>query len=276
MDSHTPNIDVLKAFGLSGEPRRLSGGQGTTYRFGNAVLKPIDNIDEASWVADLNTRLVSDAFRVPKPIKADNGSWVWKGWIASEFIEGAHEKNLYTEAITISQEFHGALKSILKPSFIDQKDNVWAVADRIAWGEQPFPDFALTAKYFQKVSSLFKPIESPCQLIHGDWGLGNILFTKDDKPAVIDFSPYWRPADFAIAIMIIDALAYENARPTIVDLCAQIKQFDQLLLRALTRRICEYIGHQNHPKNTKDRTKDILIHLNIFAALLAKKSVGVG
>ncbi|MBU0706830.1 phosphotransferase, partial [Patescibacteria group bacterium] len=183
---------------------------------------------------------------------------------------GKHKAGNYAEAIIISQEFHKALVGIPKPTFFEKRNNVWSVADRIAWGEQPFPDFSLTKDYFQNLSTLLTTNKLPDQIIHGDWGHGNILFDKDDKPVIIDFSPYWRPADFSIAIMIVDALAYEGADVSIVELCTNINDFNQLLLRALTRRICEYIGHQNHPENTQDRSKDIEIHLNTFNTIFQK------
>jgi len=266
-----PSIEVISAFGLSGIPVLLSGGQGESFRVDNAVLKPAGNIEETSWIAELNTRIVNNKFRVLKPIQARNGSWVVNGWAANKYVEGKHKTGNYSDAIQVSNEFHNALKNIPKPSFFDHRNNVWAVADRIAWSEQPFPDFALTNRFFREVSSLLIKNELPNQLIHGDWGLGNILFDKDDIPVVIDFSPYYRPIGFAVAIMIVDALAYGGAKPSVVDLCSNIKQFDQLLIRALTRRICENIGHHNHPDNTQDRTKDVKIHLKIFDALFKKK-----
>ena len=51
---------------------------------------------------------------------------------------------------------------------------------------------------------------------------------------------------------------------TIIDLYKGTPNYDQFLLRALARRICEYIGHQNHIENTQDRSEDIVKHLNII------------
>ena len=109
-----------------------------------------------------------------------------------------------------------------------------------------------------------KKNELPNQLTHGDWGSGNILFDSELPPAVIDLSPYWRPADFGIAVMIIDALVYEGADESILDLGKDIEAFDQLILRGLTRRICEYIGHQQHVENDRDRSGDIIKHLDLI------------
>ncbi|MBS2534427.1 hypothetical protein KGQ20_16775 [Catenulispora sp. NF23] len=48
------------------------------------------------------------------------------------------------------------------------------------------------------------------QLIHGDL-TGNVLFSAGLPPAVIDFSPYWRPAAFGEAIVVGDALIWHGA-----------------------------------------------------------------
>jgi uncharacterized protein (TIGR02569 family) len=268
MQYNIPNQNILKAFGVSGDPVRLEGGQGTCYRVNDVVLKPTNNTIEASWLANVFNNLVSDQFRVPRPIRANDGSWVFEVWTASEFVEGEHEDGNYKEAVEVSKIFHEALVDIPKPDFFDTRNDVWAVADRIAWGESPIPDIQLTNEPLRRIFSHLKNNELPNQLIHGDWGTGNLLFSKKLGPAIIDFSPYWRPANFAIAVMIIDALIYEGADKSIIDLYKETPEYKQFLLRALARRICEYIGHQNHPENTEDRSSDIIKHLNIIDTIL--------
>ncbi|MBU1167447.1 TIGR02569 family protein [Patescibacteria group bacterium] len=268
MKHNLPNQIVLEAFEVSGKPIRLKGGGGTCYRVDDIVLKPTKDIVVASWIAKIYDNLKSDEFRIPKPIRAKDNSWVYNGWTANKFVEGKHEDGNYDKAIKLSKIFHKALLGISKPTFFDNRNDIWAIADRIAWEELPPPDFELTNKPLRKIFGILKKNELPNQLIHGDWGTGNILFSKELGPAIIDFSPYWRPADFAIAVMIVDALVYEGADKSIIDLCSDIQNFDQLLLRALVRRICEYIGHQNHPENDHDRSDDIIKHLNIMEPII--------
>jgi len=43
-------------------------------------------------------------------------------------------------------------------------------------------------------------------------GCGNVLFADASPPAVIDFSPYWRPAGLALAVAAVDALMWGGAR----------------------------------------------------------------
>jgi hypothetical protein len=74
------------------------------------------------------------------------------------------------------------------------------------------------------------------QLIHGDLG-GNVLFAEGEPPAVIDFSPYWRPAGLALAVAAVDAPLWSGADPAILDELAGQPELDQLLARALVYRL---------------------------------------
>jgi hypothetical protein len=41
--------------------------------------------------------------------------------------------------------------------------------------------------------------------------LATVLFHAHLPPALIDFSPYWRPPGFASVVVIADALVWESA-----------------------------------------------------------------
>ena len=80
------------------------------------------------------------------------------------------------------------------------------------------------------------------QVIHGDL-TANVLFEAGLPPAVIDFSPYWRPAGFALAVIVADALVWGGADREVLALVADEPEFAQLLLRALMRRLLEVELH---------------------------------
>lgn len=265
-----PNLDILNAFGVLGDPVLLAGGEGMCYRVNNVVLKPTNNAVEASWLAGINNSLHSDKFRVPKPIAAKDGSWVFNGWTASEFLPGEHRPGHYKEAIEVSNAFHKSLVDIPKPDWFDQKTDVFSVADKIAWGQLPAPDFEPAKDQIKKLFSFLKENHFANQLIHGDWGPNQILFHDTLPPAVIDMTPYFRPSDYPIADMMISALDHEGADPSILDLGEGIKDFDQLLLRALAFRTFTYIGFQTHPENDRDWTVEINRHLNLLDIILLK------
>lgn len=263
-----PNQDILNAFGIEGVPVHLAGGEGTCYRVDNVVLKPTQHSVEATWVVEINNRLASDKFRVPKPIPAKDGSWVVDGWTAAEFLPGEHRPGHYAEAIQLSRVFHGALAGIPKPGWFDQKTDIFSVSDKMAWGELPLPDFDLTNEPFKRIFGRLQENRLPNQLIHGDWGMDQILFHASLPPGVIDLTPYFRPADYPIADMMVGAMAYDGADASILDLGKNIEDFDQLLLRAVVMRTCTYIGFQLHPENDQDRTPHMMKHLNLVNVIL--------
>lgn len=80
-----------------------------------------------------------------------------------------------------------------------------------------------------------RPLEARHQLVHGDL-TGNVLFAEGLTPAIIDFSPFWRPAPYASAIVVADALVWEGADESLLDAVAHIPHFPQFLVRALIMR----------------------------------------
>jgi Ser/Thr protein kinase RdoA (MazF antagonist) len=74
-----------------------------------------------------------------------------------------------------------------------------------------------------------RPVRVPSQVIHGDL-TGNVLFDDSQPPAIIDFSPYWRPAAYASAIVVADALVWKRADRQVLDAIAHISDFGPYLL----------------------------------------------
>lgn len=71
---------VQRAFGLTGHQVALPGGMGTSIRIADAVLKPVDDVIEAVWVAETLSRLPEEGFRIARPLRALDGSWIAAGW----------------------------------------------------------------------------------------------------------------------------------------------------------------------------------------------------
>jgi hypothetical protein len=55
----------------------------------------------------------------------------------------------------------------------------------------------------------------PDQLVHGDLA-GNVLLDARGVPVVIDVAPYWRPALWAEAVCVLDAVLWLGADPGVV------------------------------------------------------------
>ncbi|MFJ2590487.1 hypothetical protein [Streptomyces sp. NPDC087538] len=74
------------------------------------------------------------------------------------------------------------------------------------------------------------------RLIHGDL-TGNVLFVRDEVPAVIDFSPYWRPPVFAEAIVVADGLLWFDLPSDLLTGSGDQPDWQQMLIRALIFRL---------------------------------------
>jgi uncharacterized protein (TIGR02569 family) len=202
---------------------------------GHAVVKPLDLAEhELAWQAEILTAISCDGFRVAQPLRAQDGSLVVDGWCAWEAMEGRHEERRWREIIAVGTRFHAALVDVPRPDFIDLRTDAWAIGDRVAWGDLPASEFD-HVKHVTRLAAALRPVSAVDQLVHGDL-TGNVLFDKTLPPAVIDFSPYWRPNAFASAIVVADALVWEGADESLLDAVAQVADFDQFLLRALIYR----------------------------------------
>jgi uncharacterized protein (TIGR02569 family) len=238
---------VIAAFGATGAPESLPGGQGRSWRLGKIVLKVLDMPeDELEWQADLLPSLRVEGFRVSRPRRTADGSLVIDGWCAWEYVEGHHQGHRWANIVGAGEAFHTALAGVPRPAFLDRRTDPWAVGDRAAWGDLPIKDF-LRVKHVARLAGALKPLDAERQLIHGDL-TGNVLFADGLAPAIIDFSPYWRPTGFASAVVIADALVWEEADDNVLSAVAHVDQFAQYLLRALIyRAITDRLFREHEP-----------------------------
>lgn len=76
----------------------------------------------------------------------------------------------------------------------------------------------------------------PPGIVHGDI-TGNVLFDPVLSPAVIDLTVYWRPLNYSIAVIAIDAVCFEGAPPSLLETTSPVRDFPQYLIRALLFRL---------------------------------------
>ena len=106
---------------------------------------------------------------------------------------------------------------------------------------------ARRGRQVRRLLAALRPVRLPGQLVHGDLG-GNVLFADGAPPAVIDFSPYWRPPGLALAIAAVDALTWSGADPAILDALDGEPELDQLLARAhVGRLVTEVVIRRGDP-----------------------------
>jgi hypothetical protein len=280
-----PGPEVLACFGASADPVPLPGGEGTAWRAGEVVLKPAGDPRVARWTAGLYRDLDSldpaghldlldpsaarrdPGFRVPRPLRTvaedgATGDWVARdpqvgAWVAWQWLPGepaswAGVSPFWPRLIAASRAFHAALAGRPAPPWLGRDGSQWTVGDQVAWGERD-PGSVLAAAPASLAGQLrsllagLRPVRLPAQLIHGDLG-GNVLFAAGEPPAVIDFSPYWRPAGLALAVAAVDALTWSGADPAILDDLADQPELDQLLARAhVGRLVTEIVSRRGDP-----------------------------
>lgn len=232
-----PPRKVLEAFGLKGTAVPLTGGEGRSWRVGSAVLKPVDmSQDQLDWQAALYVSLQGESgFRVPAPIRSNEGSLAVDGWFAVTFLEGSHLPGRWRDIVAVGERFHHAIADVPRPDFLVDRADPWAIGDRVAWGEV-VPDDMPDVKHLRRLMALIQPIEAVPQVIHGDL-TGNVLIQSGMPPAVIDLAPYYRDATFATAIVVVDGLVWEGADPSLITDVGSMDTFPQYLLRALIYRV---------------------------------------
>jgi uncharacterized protein (TIGR02569 family) len=227
-----PPADVLARFGVTALPEQLLGGQGAAWRAGDVVLKPLDmSVEALRWQAEVLGSVACDDFRVAPPLRDREGDLVVDGWTAWPLLEGAHAPR-WADILAVGERFHCALADVGRPTAVlDARTDAWARADRIAWGEQPAGRHARVPEVAHLLAARTE-VSAHDQLIHGDLS-GNVLFADRLPPAVIDLSPYWRPADYASAIVAVDAVLWHGADVGLLS----VVESRQLLIRALLFRL---------------------------------------
>jgi uncharacterized protein (TIGR02569 family) len=225
----TPPPSVLRAWAVT-DAQRLPGGQGTSFRAGALVLKPTGDVAQAEWLADVLDGVAGDGVRVVRPVRSGSGRWVVDGWSAWRWLAGEHRPDAWDETLEVSRRFHRAVAEVpWSPALV--ATHLWAVADRVAWGEAAADLPALVSPLLARR----RAVDLPSQLVHGDLH-ANVLFADPEPPVVIDVSPYWRPAGYADAVVVADAVAWAGAGEDLVERLLR-GQGDQLLLRAVLFRV---------------------------------------
>jgi uncharacterized protein (TIGR02569 family) len=255
---------VLDAFGLTGAVDVLPGGEGRSVRVGSVVLKSTEDGDEASWVAELLTRLDEAGFRIARPVWARDGRWIVDGWSASRLVAGdTGPSGRWPLLLAAARAFHAALRPTARPAFLALRTHRWALADRVAWGESAFEPLPDVRPLMDRLMAVRRPVTADCQLVHGDLS-GNVLFADGLAPAIIDFSPYWRPAAYADAIIAVDGLLWYGADPGLLTLAGTTSEFPQLLVRALIFRL---VAHNEQARLSEALSPDELAQ---FAAVVSE------
>jgi uncharacterized protein (TIGR02569 family) len=247
-----PPEHVRSAFGVRDElPEQLL--YGPVWRCGDVVLKPVDSAAQAAWVAKTLDTLWVENLRIARPLRSSDGRWVVGGWSATRFLSGQAEPRP-DDIVEISLRLHTATAVLNRPRFLNGRDDLLAVADAVAWGEREPDELTGVSAGGDMVAELTElaaargPHGLRPQVVHGDL-YGTVLFAGAAPPAVIDFVPYWRPPEWAAAVVVVDALAWGGADPDLLRRWSGLAEWPHALLRALLFRV---VAHTMHPESTEE------------------------
>lgn len=248
--SARPPEHVLTAFNAVGaDLDRLPGGRGRTWRVGNSVVKPVDEPVTASWLAGVFEQRPVPGVRLARPIRSTDGRWVVSGWTAHRFVAGSPAPR-FDEIRLTGQALHDAVADVSEPRFLRERSDLAGWADRLAWGEVLDTEERLGhghgATLYRELAAFRRAVTAPSQLVHGDL-LGQVLFAGDADPAVVDLTPFWRPAGWAIAVLAVDAVARCGAPIEVLGEWADGPDWSQLVRRATLFRLAVSLAHPRTP-----------------------------
>ncbi|EFV11995.1 TIGR02569 family protein [Segniliparus rugosus] len=284
LDTVSPPSHVVSAFGL--ESAAVAPLGSTTFRYGDVVLSAAGDPARAGWSARVRETLAPAGFRVARPVRSSDGRYVISGWRADMHVEGSAQPR-YDELVAASIRLQPALAGLARPRFLVGpvavpliESDVYLVADRAAWEPDPSRYLAGAANWpggselvehqdqvlamFRALTPLREPVNLPNQVVHGDL-LATVVFHGSADPGVTDLVPYWRPAVWGTALVVVDALVWGDADPALPGRWAHLPSFPQLMLRALLFRLAV---HLLHPLATEATGKRLGRAVDIVRAFL--------
>jgi Ser/Thr protein kinase RdoA (MazF antagonist) len=160
------------------------------------------------------------------------------GWAAWTFVEGRPARGEdVPQAIGAIRALHHALCHVGAHPLLGQNTTAWGVAHRHCWQGRPERVHPLLAGLVDELYARYEPLPSPsCQLIHGDLNPDNVLMAPGGPPGFIDFTPFWAPVDFAMA-MFANWIGPRRGDLSVLQHFEDIAGFHQLLLRAAARML---------------------------------------
>jgi uncharacterized protein (TIGR02569 family) len=215
--------EVRDAFAVTGPVTRLDGGQGTSVEADGLVLKPGADEADTTWFAALCERVPQRGFRLPGPVAARDGRLVVAGWSATRRVVGSpvpdEDRSIppWLQVLAAGRALHEALRHEPHPPSLARRTDRWASADRVAWGGPVDAPGPRSQELLREYGALVVDEGLPAQLVHGDLS-GNVLISATEPPAVIDVSPYWRPARYADAVVVVDACLWWRTDPALLSL----------------------------------------------------------
>lgn len=254
---------MLAAFGLAaGQPEPLDGGPAWLCR--EVVLKPVHDREHAVWLAGVLGRVEAPELRIARPMRSTDGRTLIAGWQACRYLDGSPAVRS-DELIHASLKLHEATARLGDKPPLNGRGEISAAADRLAWGEQDTElDEDKGGRWFEILAGARKPVSLPDQLVHGNL-CGHVLFDDDASPGIVDFDPYYRPAEWATAVVAVDVVSAGAADVELLRRWSHLPEWPQMLLRAMLFRLA---GHALDPHSTREVLDGLLRATHDVSAML--------
>jgi uncharacterized protein (TIGR02569 family) len=241
-----PPDHVCSAFGARPVEAELLPERGA-WRFGDIVLKPVGDKRHALWSAKALNHVVVPDLRIAKPVRATDGRSIVANWSANRYVSGTAEHR-YDEVVLAAVKLHRVTVDFPRPPFLEERTDFDSVADRMAWGEAEVQlDETNGGRWFEVLAGARRPVRLPNQVVHGDL-LASMVFDGDAPPGLIDFTPYYRPAEWGVAVVAVDALIWGGADIQLLHRWSHLPDWSQMLLRAMLFRLA---ANAMNPKATR-------------------------
>ncbi len=240
---------MLTAFGAASDTGELlPGARRRSWRYGNVVVRAVDDPAEASWVATGTEQLHVRGVRLARPVRSSDGRWVVSGWTAHRFVSGSPAAR-HEETLAAAVALHEALAPFAEPRFLRGRTDLNSWADRVAWGEAEDEGRLGTgygAGVFATLASGRLPVQVPQQIVDGHL-YGRVLFAGSAPPAIVGIRPYWRPVGWASALVAIDCITRGGGPIEILAEGEPWPQWPQMVRRALLFRLAASLAHPLTP-----------------------------
>jgi len=263
-----PPVHVRAAFGVrETTPRPRPHLPGPAWICDAVLLRPVADTVLAAWSASALEELAAagvDGVRLARPVRATDGRRVVAGWSACHDLPGRVEPR-HDDVVAASLRLHRATAGMDRPRLVDDRDDILARADRMAFGDRTVAlDPETGGTLFGELVRRRRALPVPSQLVHGDL-FGTVLFERDLPPAVLDVVPFWRPVEWAAAVVVVDALAWGGADPGLLSRWSHLVQWPQMLLHGLLFRLAV---HAQHPACTRESLRGLEHAARLITPLL--------
>lgn len=189
-----PPDSILALWGITAPLQRLTGGhRNAAWRGGDSVIKSTRRSEAALvWLGGMMDAAEAAGFAVPRLIPSQRGRLIEGGWTCEPFLEGRPfaPVDLPRIAGRIDDLHRRTVGLPQRPGFVGAVD--------LAGGADSGGDVDLAA--------MPAPLAAACRVawaalqglpitgIHGDLGLGNLLWTAQGQPALLDWDEARRDA----------------------------------------------------------------------------------